>query len=63
MLDYAIEFCTLAVDSNNNTSLIDAYVSGLSQQITEQLISLDLPDELDDVITITNKVDRRLQDY
>lgn len=64
VIDYAIEFRTLAADSGwNNATLVDAYISGLSQRIRKQLISLDLPDELDSVIPITSKTDRRLQDY
>lgn len=47
----------------NNAALIDAYISGLSQCIKEQLISLDMLDDLDSVIAITNKIDRQLQDY
>lgn len=47
--DYAIDFKTLAADSGwNNAALIDAFVSGPSQSIKEQLISLNLPDKLDD---------------
>lgn len=63
VLDYTIEFRTLAAESGwNNAALVDAYISGLSQRIREQLISLDLPDELDSIIAITNRIDRRLQD-
>lgn len=59
VLDYLIEFHTLATESGwNNPALVDAFVSGLSQQIKDQLVSLDLPDELDSLVAITNKIDR-----
>lgn len=59
VLDYAIEFRTLATDSGwNSAALIDAFVGGLSSHIKEQLITLDLPDDLDSVISLTNKIDR-----
>lgn len=64
VLDYAIEFRTLAADSGwNNAALTDAFLSGLCKKIKGQFISLDVPDELDDVIAITNKIGCRLQGW
>lgn len=61
VLDYAIELRTLAADSGwNNSAHIYAYISGLSQCIKEQLISLDLPDNFDNVLAIANNIDCRL---
>lgn len=64
VLDYAIEFQTLAANSGwNSSALTDTFLSGLSQRIKDQLISLDLPDDLDNVIAVINKIDRHLQDH
>lgn len=62
-MDYAMEFHILAVDSGwNNYALTEAYLNDLSPKIKDQLISLDIPDSLDGIIALTNKIDRRLQD-
>lgn len=64
ILDYAIEFRTLTANCRwNSSALTNTFLSGLSQRIKDQLISLDLPDNLDNVIAVINKIDRRLQDY
>lgn len=63
VLDYAIEFRTLAGDSGwNNTALTDAFLSGLSHKIKDQLVSLDVPEALGSVLSITNKTDRGLKE-
>lgn len=60
VMDYAIEFRTLAADSRwNMSALIDAFLHRLSPGVKEQLITLEIPDE---VIAMTNKIDRRIQD-
>lgn len=38
-------------------ALVDAFIGGLSQRIKEQLITLELPEGLDEVISIVNKID------
>lgn len=64
VLDYTIEFCTLAADSGwNNSALVDAYLNGLSAIVKDQLVSLDILEELDRVVALTNKIDRRLRDH
>lgn len=64
ILDYAMEFRTLATDSGlHNAAFNYAYLSGLSPRIKEQLISLELPDELDSIIAVTNRIDCRLHDH
>lgn len=61
VLDYAIEFGTLAADSGlNNSALVDAYISGLSAR--PQLVSLDILEELELVVALTNKINHRLHD-
>lgn len=59
--DYAIEFRTLAADSGwNSSALLDAFLSGLSDSIKDQLIPLDLPEDLDSVIALAVRIDNRL---
>lgn len=50
-MDYAIEFRTLAEDSGwHDSALIDAFLHGLATKIKDQLISLDIPDDLNGLI-------------
>lgn len=59
-MDYAIEFCTLAADSGwNGSALIDAFLHGLSPQVKDLLIALEIPENSDEVRALTNKIDRR----
>ena len=59
--DYAIEFRTLAADSGwNDSSLFDAFIHGLSDQIKDQLTPLDLPPDIDSLIALCAKIDNRL---
>ena len=51
--DYAIRFRTLATDSGwNSTALYDVFLKGLSDQIQDLLVPLDLPSSLDSIITL-----------
>lgn len=60
---YAIEFRILAADSGwNDSASIDAFLHALVTKIKDQLISLDIPDDLDGVIGLINKIDGRVQD-
>lgn len=43
-------------------ALIDAFLHGLSEKIKHQLVSLVIPEDLDSVIALTNKIDRHLQE-
>lgn len=62
-MDYAIESWTLATDSGwNNLALNDAFLHSLSSKIKDQVIALEIPEDLDGVIAVANKIDRRLQD-
>lgn len=63
-MDYAIEFQSLATDSAwNNAALVNAFIGGLSQQIRRQIITLELPEGLDEVISVINKIYRCLADH
>ena len=59
--DYVVEFRTLAVDSGwNNSSLCDAYLHGLTEALKDQLAPLELPEDLDSLISLTMKIDKKL---
>lgn len=59
--DYAIDFRTLAAESEwNPAALTDAFFQGLSESVKNQLISIDLPEDLDSLIAMAVKIDKRL---
>ncbi|XP_034021083.1 probable JmjC domain-containing histone demethylation protein 2C [Thalassophryne amazonica] len=61
--DYAIDFRVLAAKSEwNPAALLDVFFQGLSAEIQDQLIATDLPDDLDELIALAIRTDRRLQD-
>ncbi len=55
VLDYAIEFRTLAADSGWN-----AFYNGLTKTIKDYLTPLDLPSELDALVALASWIDKRL---
>ncbi|KAF7641499.1 hypothetical protein LDENG_00279350, partial [Lucifuga dentata] len=56
--DYAIKFRTLAADSGwNNHSLTDAFRHGLAEEVKDQLAPLDLPANLDSLVSLAVKID------
>ncbi|KAF7640735.1 hypothetical protein LDENG_00019090, partial [Lucifuga dentata] len=61
--DYAIKFRTLAADSGwNNHSLTDAFRHGLAEEVEDQLSPLDLPADLDSLVSLAIKIDNRLSE-
>ena len=59
--DYAIEFRTVAADRGwNQSALFDAFLHGLSAPLKDQLAPLDLPADLDSVIAMAIRIDKRL---
>ncbi|KAK7913158.1 hypothetical protein WMY93_013369 [Mugilogobius chulae] len=63
VLDYALEFRTLSADSGwNQLALVDAFFNGLSETIKDHLTPLDLPTELDALIALASKIDKRLNE-
>lgn len=46
----------------DNSTLTDDLLSGLSPKIQDHMISLDIGDNLNSVIALTHKIDRRRQD-
>ena len=58
MCDYAIHFRRLAAESGwNNTALYDIFLKGLSPDIQDLLIPLDLPTTLDALIALAIRTD------
>ena len=61
--DYAIEFQTSATDSGwEGRAVIDAFLHGLAEPIKDKLLTRDLPEELDRIITLAIWIDTRLED-
>ena len=65
--DYAIHFRTLAAESGwNNTALYDIFLKGLSSDLQDLLVPLDLPTSLDALIALaicTDKMGRLLRSH
>ena len=58
--DYAIHFHTLAAESGwNNAALYDVFLRGLSADIQDLLVPLDLPASLDALIALAIRTDNR----
>ncbi|KAI3353705.1 hypothetical protein L3Q82_004947 [Scortum barcoo] len=63
IVDYAIEFRTIAADSGWNTpALIDAFMNGLAEPIKDLLAPLDLPQDLEAIKVTVIRVDNRLRE-
>lgn len=61
--DYVIEFRTLAADSKwNAAALADAFFQRLSGSIKDHIVSVDSSEDLDLLIAIAIKKDKRLVD-
>lgn len=61
--DYAIDFRTLAIQSDwNNSALADVFFQGLSNRVKDQLIATDLPEDLDELIALSIKVVKRIHE-
>ena len=57
MVDYAIEFGTAAADSGwNFPALRDAFLTGLSDPIKDQLAPLELPRDLESLIAVSIRI-------
>ncbi|KAF7641206.1 hypothetical protein LDENG_00289060 [Lucifuga dentata] len=61
--DYAIKFRILAADRGwNNHSLTDTFLHGLAEEVKDQLAPLDLPADLDSLVSLAIKIDNRLSE-
>ncbi|MGL5566538.1 MAG: retropepsin-like aspartic protease family protein, partial [Plesiomonas sp.] len=60
--DYLIEFRTLAAESGwNKAAQWDRFLHGLADRVQEKIYALDLPSDLDGLITLALRVDSRLR--
>ncbi|KAI3360673.1 hypothetical protein L3Q82_002536 [Scortum barcoo] len=63
VIDYAIQFRTLAADSGWNVLAIkDTFVSGLNEGIKDQLAPHELLVEFEDLVDLVVRIDNRLQE-
>lgn len=61
--DYAVEFRTMAADSGwNDTSLRGLFANGLSCRIKDELATRDAPRTLEELISLSIKIDNRLRE-
>ena len=61
--DYAIRFRTLAAESDwNSRALYDTFFKGLANAILERLLPIDLPSDLDSLISLAIRTDNRLEE-
>ena len=63
VFDYAIDFRTLAASCGwGDTALYDAFLSGLSDAVKDELVSQELPTEFKEVVKLASRVDARLRE-
>ncbi|KAI3370894.1 hypothetical protein L3Q82_007408 [Scortum barcoo] len=63
VVDYAIEFRTLAADSGwNEVAIRDAFVTGLTEEIKDHLAPLDLPGNFESLVDMATRIDNRLHE-
>ncbi|KAI3362617.1 hypothetical protein L3Q82_001622 [Scortum barcoo] len=63
VMDYAIEFRTLAADSGwNEVAISDAFVSGLNEEIKDHLAPMELPGNFESLVDMATRIDNRLQE-
>ena len=61
--DYAIRFRTLAAESDwDSRALYDTFFRGLANSILERLLPIDLPSDLDSLISLAIRTDNRLEE-
>lgn len=62
MADYALEFSTRArLSSWNEAAQCEVFLTGLVDYVKDELISFELSANLDSLIELTSRVDRRIQ--
>uniref|UniRef100_A0A671UQD5 Retrotransposon gag domain-containing protein n=1 Tax=Sparus aurata TaxID=8175 RepID=A0A671UQD5_SPAAU len=61
--EYAIEFRTLAAESGwNEASQQAAFVNGLSELLKDELVSHPVPEDLDELISLSIRIDNRCRE-
>lgn len=64
VMEYAIEFRTIATDSSwNDSALLHAFYRGLSEQIKDALASRALPETLDKLVDMVVQIDQRIREH
>ena len=62
--NYAIEFRVLAAESEwSDAALIPTFLHGLSDEVKDELVSRELSEGLDSLITLAIQVDNRIREY
>ena len=63
MSDYSIDFQTLATDSGwEGCALVDAFLQGLAEPMKHELLTRELPEDLEQIITLAIRVGAQLED-
>lgn len=61
VMDYTVEFRTLAADSSwNQPALADAFHNGLSDTLEDQTAPLDLPSEINALVSLATLINKRV---
>ena len=61
--DYSIDFQTLATDSGwEGRALVDAFLQGLAEPVKHELLTRELPEDLEQIIALAIRVGARLED-
>ncbi|XP_029441484.1 vomeronasal type-2 receptor 26-like [Rhinatrema bivittatum] len=60
--EYALEFCTLALEVGwRDVALRGIFLEGLADRIKDELAARDIPEDLNTLIELAGRIDRRLQ--
>ncbi|KAI3355532.1 hypothetical protein L3Q82_018363, partial [Scortum barcoo] len=63
VVDYALEFRTLAADSGwNETSIIGAFMDGLAEEVKDFLAPSDIPRDFESLVEIASRIDNHLRE-
>ncbi|KAI3377430.1 hypothetical protein L3Q82_008411 [Scortum barcoo] len=63
VVDYAIQFHTLAADSGWDAPAIkDSFINGLNENVKDQLAPHEPPEEFEDLVDMAVRIDIRLQE-
>lgn len=63
VIDYIIEFSSLAADCSwNKSALYDAFYRGLCSRLKDTLATVDLPKNLDELLDLVIRLDRRYKE-
>ncbi|KAF7700276.1 hypothetical protein HF521_003234, partial [Silurus meridionalis] len=62
--EYATDFRTAAAESEwDATALYDVFLRGLNAEIKNELAARDLPEDLDSLISLATRIDRRMREF